>query len=275
MNDEVLRKVQLCQLKILKVVDKICKDNEIKYYIIGGTLLGAIRHKGFIPWDDDLDIAMCREDYNRFTQICKEALPKEYFLQNTENDGLWLFITKIRMNNTAFDDDITLTSKCHNGIYIDIFPLDKIPKNDSIFLEIRYQIMRMMCAVASYKNGKREYKSKVVKCISWLFSWLSFHSINGIALRMVTHYNTLDSEYVTSFMSNYGYKKQRMSYRKVYGDGVPVLFEDDYFTAPSDWDANLKQIFGNYMELPPVEKRGDRHKRYRVVLPDGSEWSNE
>ena len=102
-NNYILRRLQLTELEILKVVDKVCRDNKIDYSLYAGTLLGAVRHKGFIPWDDDLDICLTRENYNRFIKIWNANPPKGYILQNKENtpDFSQTF-TKIRKDNTAF-----------------------------------------------------------------------------------------------------------------------------------------------------------------------------
>lgn len=262
----MLRRVQMIQLDILKTVDSICRNNNITYYMIGGTLLGAVRHKGFIPWDDDLDIGMMRNDYDRFTELCKTELPNDLFLQNTLNDGLWMFITKIRKNGTIFEDDISIKSKCHSGIYIDIFPLDNLPKDNSIWQEISFMAIRFLSAIAAYKNGKRDFKSLTIKTLCRVMKLLPFSFLNGAAKYFATRYNYRQTGYVTSFMSNYGYKKQRMSRDEVYSDGVCLQFEDSWFIAPTYWKAYLEQLYGDYMTLPPVEKRGDRHVRLKVQI---------
>lgn len=264
---KLLRRVQYIQLDILKVVSKICTDHNIKYYLIGGTLLGAVRHKGFIPWDDDLDIAMMRSDYNKFIEVCKKELPHDLFLQNSETEkNFWLFITKIRKNNTRFDDNITIKTKNHPGIYIDIFPLDNVPEKDSIIQKLQYNGIRLLTSVMLYKNGYREYNSNIVKRVSAILSILPYTVIVKFSSLLTNIYNKKETGFVTSFMSNYGYKKQKMNKIKVYGNGKKLLFEDEEFFVPYDYEAYLTQIFNDYMQLPPVEERGIRHKRLNIEI---------
>ena len=128
--DELLRKVQLTELEILKTVDKICRENNIKYSLCGGTLLGAVRHKGFIPWDDDIDIAMRRDDYNRFLSLWEQSHPDGYLLQNKSNTpNFSQTFSKIRKDKTTFLQFKNEAGMYHTGIFIDIFPFDRITNN--------------------------------------------------------------------------------------------------------------------------------------------------
>ena len=156
--DETLRKLQLIQLEMLKVVDNICSNHKIKYSLYAGTLLGAVRHKGFIPWDDDLDVCMPRKDYNRFIKICGQCLPKEYCLQNKENEPRFSqSFTKMRKKHTTFLQGGEPVSDYHHGIFIDIFPIDRRPKRI---------ISRMFFFVEWYEisvTDERIYSTKRVK----------------------------------------------------------------------------------------------------------------
>jgi len=122
-----LKKIQNTLLEILIEVDRICRKNDIKYFLFAGTLLGAVRHKGFIPWDDDIDIAMPREDYEKFLQIVQKEPYSNYFLQNviTEIEAPFLF-SKFRKDDTLLLEKAVMNKNIHHGIFIDIFPLDKV-----------------------------------------------------------------------------------------------------------------------------------------------------
>lgn len=127
--NNTLRELQRTQVEILEIVDDLCKQNHISYSLYAGTLLGAVRHKGFIPWDDDLDICMLRSDYERFLKCWKENPVKEYLLQNKETDpDFTQSFSKIRKDHTTFLQPGEEPYKYHKGIFIGIFPIDRVPK---------------------------------------------------------------------------------------------------------------------------------------------------
>ena len=128
MDDKVLRQLQLTMLETLKVLDTFCRKHNIKYSLYAGTLLGAVRHQGFIPWDDDLDVCMSREEYDRFIALWEEEQPEGYILQNKENTpAYWQSFSKIRKDHTTFLQEEREAGKFHTGVFLDIFPLDRMP----------------------------------------------------------------------------------------------------------------------------------------------------
>ena len=133
-DNETLRKVQLTELDILKDFIKLCDDNNITYFGIAGTAIGAIRHKGFIPWDDDIDVAMPREDHDRFIKIAKEQYSEKYQVMNGyENSNYPLLTTRWMKRNTKFVEVPLKDIDCPLGIFLDIYPLDKIPDDEKLF----------------------------------------------------------------------------------------------------------------------------------------------
>lgn len=146
-----LRKLQETELEILLETDRICRKYEILYQLSGGTLLGAVRHKGFIPWDDDVDICMLREDYNRFLSICEKELGEKYFLQTYETDSEFFHsFARIRKNNTLALQRQYKGMDMHHGIFIDVFPLDNIIEGRFLG-NLQYY---MLCYVRKMKNIK-------------------------------------------------------------------------------------------------------------------------
>lgn len=115
-------------LIIAREIDRICRDNNIKYFMDGGTQLGAVRHNGFIPWDDDFDIGMRRSEFERFVDVCRISLDsKQFYLETVEDEGYGFSFAKIHLNNTEIVEDFSKNAKAHHGIFVDIFPYDNIP----------------------------------------------------------------------------------------------------------------------------------------------------
>jgi lipopolysaccharide cholinephosphotransferase len=153
-----LKNLQNVQLEILDEIVRICNKYDIPYFFIGGTLLGAVRHKGFIPWDDDIDIGMLRKDYNKFIKLCKDELKSEYYLQCSETyPQHWLSFAKIRKNNTLFieSEGLPFRGNDHRGIFVDIFPYDYVSKNKNI-QKIQYSLNRKIDVTISIKH-KNDY----------------------------------------------------------------------------------------------------------------------
>ena len=129
-SQEQLQKMQEVELDLFKAFIEVCEKLQLKYYLLGGTLLGAVRHKGFIPWDDDIDVGMPRKDYEIFIQKAQDLLPEHYFVQNCYTDGkLPMAFCKIRNSNTTFIETSVKDFKINHGIFIDIFPLDYYPQD--------------------------------------------------------------------------------------------------------------------------------------------------
>ena len=261
--DEI-RKLQLTELYMLKDIAKLCKDNQIKYYLCGGTLLGAVRHGGFIPWDDDLDITMYRKDLTKLVKLLKEEYPEKYFVQDFRSDKEYTrYITKIRLNGTSQTEECYKYDNINHGIYIDIFPLDHTTKQDGIGLKLRGVLLRYLFAFKTTKHTKKwtttYWKSITIKCIKPLTYLVPDLFINMLFDWCCTMTDKPGAKYTTSFASHYRWKRQMVS-NEVYGEGTYYKFEDGEFMVPSQYEKLLVQIFSeNYMELPPVEARNSGH----------------
>lgn len=256
-NDEVLRRLQLTQQEILDEIVRICENNDIHYYLVGGTLLGAIRHKGFIPWDDDLDIAMPRCDYIKFCHLCQTKLSPSFFLHSTEtDDNYWLPFAKIRKKGTVLNEENIKNLDVEKGIYVDIFPFDQVPEEK---MYLRTKIIKILINTIVFKRGiilKRTAKQKIV---DFLLTPFSIKQLSTWQQKLMQHNASKDYPYYINYGSNYNPVKQTIPKDK-YEPYKLAEFENKYYRIPNDADYVLRRIYADYMELPPVEKRVLRHK---------------
>ena len=246
--------IQECQkrlLEIAKVFDSICKKNNIPYYMIGGTLLGAIRHKGFIPWDDDMDFGVPINNYDHLMSCLKNELPKQFRLCHFESmPNCHTVFAKIDDTETCVDD------KCNNlplseqmGLSIDIFPLCFCEKNDERFAKL--QRLRYIDQKLFAQSMENRWYKKIGKAILRLFFPFSRKKLMK---KMWSLTNTiLDGDYLANVFGLVG--KRELIPLSFYGEKTYYQFEDAAFSGPEKYDDYLKQIYGDYMQLPPVEKR--------------------
>ncbi|MGL5150731.1 MAG: LicD family protein [Clostridium sp.] len=256
-----LKEAQNCMLNILIEVDRICKKHDIEYFLDSGTVLGAIRHKGFIPWDDDLDIGMLREDYNKFIKIVNSELNEGYVLQTPENDNKYeLGYVKIRDVNSKIDSSIEKSS--YNGFFIDIFPYDE----------------------ATFKNKLVQKSFKSRQLIYW-FSNLDYKKPfkNNIAKNAIISVCKLQKIFTVIYPFN---KSAKNAYLKglnikddgkreiMYGVGTPFEFyinreeilptvehefEGHLFNVPKNYNRYLEMLYGEWKTLPDESERKPSH----------------
>lgn len=262
--EKTLEKVHKIQLEMALEVKRICDKHNIKYSIIAGTLLGAVRHNGFIPWDDDLDIGMLRNDYERFIEVCKQELGNDYFLQTWETDsGFALPIAKLRKNGTRFVEQNSSDASLHCGIYIDIFPFDNIPKGRiRQILQDRstYLLKRMLLIRMDYKvwRDNELVKKMLYKTLKILSSMFSVSHIKRILYKKMIENNSNYSRKVVTFGGAYGYKKESIK-REWLNTLEDIDFENVKLAAPCDYVDYLTYFYGDYMIPPPENKRYNRH----------------
>lgn len=257
--DEKLRPLQLMQLEILKIVDKICRENDIKYSLYAGTLLGAVRHQGFIPWDDDLDICMERAEYDRFIKLWDELKLQGYILQNKENTPQFTRgFTKIRKDHTTFLQDDCERGMYHTGVFIDIFPLDRMPNS-----KVKQYIFKIQCMM--YQLLTREFvppkSSGMVRMISKFLLWCvpkkSRRKVRSILLKYITKYN--DRRDLKPVLIETAESIHLAYLEDMLDSYMMIKFENDEFMCMKKWDEYLKCEYGNYTHLPPEEERAWKH----------------
>ena len=255
-----LKEIQKIQFNILKDVARFCDENNIQYFLTGGTLLGAVRHQGFIPWDDDIDIAMLRKDYDKFIKIAskkKISSNCEIGLFHINKNHFYSFI-KIYSNTTVcFEEKVCEYSE--NGLFIDVFPMDNIP-NDKILCEYHYIICKIYLFILYNKFATSKSKLKAfIKIIlkNTIFKLFSYKFLIKSINKNSAKYKNKTTTYITNFYGSYG-KKERTHYN-YFSKTVEIEFEGEKFKAPVGYHNYLTQIYGDYMKLPPIEKQCPHH----------------
>lgn len=256
LDNETLRRLQLTELELMKEVDRICRKHEIRYSLDGGTLLGAVRHGGFIPWDDDADIMMSREEYSKFYRACKADLDWEkYFLQEfrTDKEYRWGY-SKMRKNGTVFLREGQEHVKCHCGVCIDIFIFDEVPNG---YIQRRlhwiscFVIRKGLYSIVGKMKAKT-IGSKVVYSFLALFPrsfWVKWmlrlaQNENGKGRELISHLTFPNRKTI-----RYGVSSD------YYNEYTELEFEKYPFMVIRDYDRYLTELFDDYMQLPPKEKR--------------------
>lgn len=247
-------------VEMLACFHKFCEKEGLKYYVAGGTTLGAVRHNGFIPWDDDIDVVMPRESYERLKKISKELNDDRYEIEFPfEKEDYYYLFGKMYDKNTTFVENIRYISK--RGVYIDIFPLDGVgndyDKAVKIMKRVQWKKFIHKLSVMPDKQGRKWYKNilffLIRACLCCFDHQKNFTRIENLLRK----YDYETSDYITNGFGMYNEKE----IMKKEWMGTPQLrrFENIDVYCPENVDAYLKRLYGDYMQLPPEEKRVPHH----------------
>lgn len=261
LTPEALRQAQKIMLHIMKAIHQVCEAHQLRYWLDYGTLLGAVRHKGFIPWDDDMDICMMREDYDRFCQIAPQALGEAFFLQHTESDPTFLgMYAKVRLNETLWEEQSASRAQVqHLGLFVDIFPMDAMPKGRFAQRWTAFFYDHLLNGIKDFKTfgktGKGVLRPLLKRCLSPFFSLARIQRLQQRKLKALQALEAT-SPYVSKLCMDC---KRDICLRSELATRVLHPFEDTAFYIPAKAHERLVHLFGDYMRLPPEDQRYNKH----------------
>ena len=255
---DILDELKSIETEMLKEFIFVCDKLNLKYYVIAGTLLGTVRHKGFIPWDDDIDVAMPRKDYELFLKEGQKYLSENLFIQciYTEKSAPFGF-TKIRNSNTTFIESSVRKFKINHGVFIDVFPLDYYPENkkEKVKLERKKSLLKQIIG-KKYTIRNRTFMQKIKHFIrNVIFSFIPYRK--AVDKLHILYKSFPESNLWINHSGIYG--EREIMPKDWYGEGEKLMFEGIEVTVPTNYTGWLTRVYGDYMQLPPEEKRIAHH----------------
>lgn len=258
------------ELEILKEIDRICKENDIKYFLTGGSLLGAVRYGHSIPWDDDLDIGMLREDFEKFRKICPEVIDKTRFAYasyTTEKNCHYLF-DKIRLKNTYFSTEFSSQYKIQDGVFIDVFVYDTTSpsvKKQKFHINLVKTAIRFLNVKWTGKADKSMNGYKLSLIIKPFVRFISFRLLHSFSDKALMFYSKKKSDYL---IDGTGLNINRGAFKRSFVEELTEMdFEGMKVPVPVNYDEFLKHVYGeNYLEEPCLYQRSGTHNFVRLDL---------
>ena len=254
MSSANVKAVQHKILETMKFIDELCRQHNIIYYIMGGTALGAIRHGGFIPWDDDLDIFMTPQEYAKFKKVLQESNNDKFVLQEWRTTPNYLEYAKVRMNGTTFIEEHFKDRKdLHQGIYVDIMILHKVP--ESKFIQKRNYILSKFVTLYGLSQRKWEPKSKGQAVVLKSLKFLPCKLLSRYAYHTIYKYDNMKDNFKFCYWITPAKFKQGLFEAKFFSSPIDVPFEDTKLYASANIKEYLSYRYGNYMKLPSKEQQ--------------------
>lgn len=279
-----LERVHQANLEILKAVKTICDRHGITYLIDSGTLLGAVRHKGFIPWDDDVDLCFRREEFERFIDVARAELPENMQLvlpdEYRGGEAFYDFVPRVLYLNSrrhAEDDaDMAFYEGKLNHLWVDLFILDRLPA-----CPIRARLMKLEQQIAfglgmghrrkldwSKYHGLQKLEVQVLAGVGHFIPLPKIFRLQERWARKYTDRNHAEIGSGKSFFSNYQPDFQYCTVEDAWEEPIEFQFEDGHFTGPKAWDKVLTMLYGDYMKLPRPENRHPSHSGMELEILD-------
>ncbi len=252
--NQSVKDVQDKILEVMKYIDRLCRTNNIEYFIMGGTALGAVRHGGFIPWDDDLDIFMTPNEYKKFKKVLLKDKSKNYVLQEWRTTPNYLEYAKVRMNGTTFIERVYRDKKnMHQGIYVDIMILHKVPNNKLMQKLVYFESKFVTLYALSRRNWKP--KNLVQKLALYSLKLLPCKFLTDKFYKRIYKYDGLSNNYKFAYWITPAKFKNGLFDSNFFDKVVDIRFEDTYLLGSDKIKAYLEYRYGDYMKLPSKEEQ--------------------
>ena len=254
MHNQTIKDVQNKILEIMKFIDETCRKNDIEYFIMGGTALGAVRHGGFIPWDDDLDIFMTPDNYEKFKHIFNKIDSEKFVLQEWKIVDKYLEYAKVRMNGTTFiEKAFTDNKNMHHGIYVDIMILHKCPENKIIKKAIYYACKYVVLVALSQRkwNPKTLFQKFA---LATLFT-LPNTFLSKICYKFIYKYRDIKDNYCYFYFITKSKFNQGIFEKDLFDKPSEIKFEDTTLLCPNNIKKYLEHRYGDYMKLPSEKEQ--------------------
>lgn len=257
MKQITTKDIQSKKLELLRVFQDYCKENGLPFFMAYGSLIGCIREHGYIPWDEDIDLYMMRDDFNKLLKASSDVLGKMYFIQSYKTDK-YFYVPMLRLciNGTYRCEKGLEKGKFNKGTFIDVFPLDSVP-NDERLREKHYKAVKRYASLLRLKTsviGLSNIKSILMACVKLLLSPISFTCLQKLAMKKMQKYSKIDSDYVISISTVYGSKKESFK-KEWFRETVYKDFDTLSVPCPCGYDELLSQIYGDYMQRPAEGNR--------------------
>lgn len=262
-----MNELQQKQLDLLKEFIKVCDKHNLKWFLIGGSTLGAIRHKGFIPWDDDIDLGMPREDYDKFMELQYEFEGTPFFIQNFKSDPCYIYnYGKLRDSSTTFIENFYKNHRINHGIWLDIFPIDGISREMKEPKKLAYKIRHIWFQVwlaylpALRRKVRKEtwFKDILLNIVAGLFYIFDIAHYRNKKVERYIHKIPLSEAKMAANCFGFNMKKEAMD-ANIFKETIKVPFEDIEVNVVKDYDTYLRNIYGEYMTPPPADKQVGHH----------------
>ncbi len=277
MDKESLKRLHNELLEIYEEIARVCDAHNLSYFVIGGTLLGAEIHKGFIPWDDDLDIGMPREDYEKFIKLCPKELKDKYYLHDiTTDENYWVAFAKVCKKGTVLVEEKLTEKKEHDGIYVDVCPFDYT--NKCVFNtidRIKWRIIAWLINYISSVGTNQPIRSSKAKLLARVFSRFSIKKLALFRDKLIKSYDKGKHSYFIDLAGGRSLENSCFRYDVI----MPLkkmIFGNTTVVAPNNPESYLTQLYTEkYKIIPPIEEQVTRHAPVYIRFEDGTEFRKE